>query len=414
MLILLIIPAFILLIWIEYKVSKIKKIDSFDFNSSIVNVCIGIAERLSDLFFAGVFYAGFSFIHKNYGLLEIETTVWTYLLLLIAADFLWYWYHRLGHEINIFWAAHIVHHQSEDYNFTVSARITVLQSFIRFIFWSVLPLAGFNEKMVAIIIMVHGLYSFFVHTRVIGKLGVLEKIFVTPSHHRVHHASNEKYLDKNYGNMFIFWDKIFGTFAEEKEAPVYGLTTQLKSHSFLWQHFHSYLELWETVKLQQGWQNKFLILFKKPDSISYEVRQNLETRFLFARNNEKSSGKSVGILGMRKYNLIQIGISFILLIFLQLKFKELSPLFKFSISFFTFITLINICAILERRVWIVYLEYIRIIIVLVVAMFYFDNVYIYSSASIITVLLLYNFALFKKMTISFIYGPIFYNRIISA
>jgi sterol desaturase/sphingolipid hydroxylase (fatty acid hydroxylase superfamily) len=160
------------------------------------------------------------------------------LALFIATDFVWYWYHRLAHTINIFWCVHVVHHQSEDFNYTVSARITVLQAFVRTGFWSVLPLAGFSAEMITSILLVHEVYPFFVHTQLIGKMGILEHIIVTPSHHRVHHACNDEYLDKNYGDVLIIWDKLFGTFVEEKAPPVYGLTKQLGSQSFLWQHFH--------------------------------------------------------------------------------------------------------------------------------------------------------------------------------
>jgi len=134
------------------------------------------------------------------------------MLLLLATDLVWYWYHRLGHEINILWGAHIVHHHSEDFNYTVSARITTLQSIVRNVFWSILPFAGFQPGMVIVILVIHGTYSFFTHTQVIGKLGWAEYIFITPTHHGVHHASNPKYLNKNYGDIFVFWDKLFGTF----------------------------------------------------------------------------------------------------------------------------------------------------------------------------------------------------------
>jgi alkylglycerol monooxygenase len=124
-------------------------------------------------------------------------------------------------------------------NYTVSARITTIQAIVRNVFWCLLPLAGFHPAMVMAILVVHGTYSFFTLTQMIGKLGWLEHILITPSHHGVHHASNPKYLDKNYGDIFIFWDKLFGTFQKEEahEKPVYGITHPLKSHSFLWQHF---------------------------------------------------------------------------------------------------------------------------------------------------------------------------------
>src|SRR5690348_5989810 len=234
------IPLFTGLMLLEYFIARKKKLPYFNLHNSIANVSIGIAERLCDVFVAGLFYFIYDDLQKRYGLFHIKPGVLLWILLFLFTDFVWYWYHRLAHEINILWLAHVVHHQSEDFNFTVSARITIFQAVARTAFWSFLPLIGFPAGMITSMLVIHGTYPFFIHTRTIGKLGILEYIFVTPSHHRVHHASNEKYLDRNYGDVLIIWDKIFGTFQKEddKEAIVYGLTKPLNTYSFLWQHFH--------------------------------------------------------------------------------------------------------------------------------------------------------------------------------
>jgi sterol desaturase/sphingolipid hydroxylase (fatty acid hydroxylase superfamily) len=179
-----------------------------------------------DVFTMVPFFYFFDYIHRHFAIFDLNPGAWTWVILFLATDLVWYWYHRLAHEINIFWAAHIVHHQSEDYNYTVSARITVFQASLRCLFWAVLPLLGFSATMIAVLLLVHGCYPFFIHTQTIGKLGWFEYLFVTPSHHRVHHASNPQYLDKNYGDVLIIWDKLFGTFAVEQEKPVYGLTNR--------------------------------------------------------------------------------------------------------------------------------------------------------------------------------------------
>lgn len=215
------VPLFTSLMLLEYFIAKKKRLSYFNLHNSIANLSIGIAERLCDVLVTASFYYIYDAIQKKYGLFHIKQSLWLWILLLLCTDFLWYWYHRLAHEINLFWAVHVVHHQSEDYNYTVSARITVLQAFVRTLFWAVLPLLGFPASMITVMLLIHGIYPFFIHTRLIGKLGILEYILVTPSHHRVHHASNEKYLDKNYGDVFIIWDKLFGTFQKEEEEPVY-------------------------------------------------------------------------------------------------------------------------------------------------------------------------------------------------
>ena len=232
------IPLFLIFIGIEYYYSKKNKRKYFQFAESIANINVGIADRLMDIFTILPFFYFFQYVQTHFALFNIKPGWATWIVLFFATDLIWYWYHRFAHEINILWAAHIVHHQSEDYNFTVSARITVFQAVIRCLFWGVLPFIGFPAEMITVLLIIHGLYPFFIHTQTIGKLGWLEYIFVTPSHHRVHHSSNPQYLDKNYGDVLILWDKLFGTFTEEKEQPIYGLTKPIKSYSFLCNRFH--------------------------------------------------------------------------------------------------------------------------------------------------------------------------------
>ena len=197
------IPLFVTFILLEYFIARKKKLDYFHLQNSFANISIGIAERLLDVFTTGIFFFVYDFLHSHFAIFKINAGIPLWVLLLICTDFVWYWYHRLAHEINIFWAVHVVHHQSEDFNYTVSARITVFQAVVRTGFWCILPVIGFPPAMITSMLLVHGLYPFFIHTRLIGNLGILEYILVTPSHHRVHHASNEEYLDKNYDIIII-------------------------------------------------------------------------------------------------------------------------------------------------------------------------------------------------------------------
>src|SRR5215218_8889306 len=255
------VPLFLLLMWMEYHFSRKRGKQTHRFDESVANLNVGIAERLCDLFTTGLFFFIFSWLHSHYALFNIKATGFTWVFLFLATDFIWYWYHRFGHEVNLFWSVHVVHHQSEDFNYTVSGRITVLQAFVRGFFWCVLPLIGFPASMISVLLLVHGAYPFFTHTQLVGKLGWLEYIFVTPSHHRVHHSSNPEYLDKNFGDVLIIWDKLFGTFVKETELPVYGLTHPLRSYSFLWQHFHHLFELAIATKRATGFKQKLRIIF---------------------------------------------------------------------------------------------------------------------------------------------------------
>ncbi|GAB4035861.1 sterol desaturase family protein [Spirosoma gilvum] len=355
------VPLFLFFMGLEYLVSKIQKKAYFRFNNSVANLSVGIAERLLDSFTVGLFYFAYDYLHRHYALFDIRATAWTWVGLLIVTDFVWYWYHRLAHELNLFWAVHVVHHQSDDFNYTVSARITVFQAIVRTGFWSVLPIIGFPAEMITTILLVHGLYPFFIHTRTIGKLGWLEYVFVTPSHHRVHHASNPEYLDKNYGDVLIIWDKLFGTFIEEKAEPIYGLTKPLDSHSFLWQHFHGLLEVLVSAYRATGWSSKRLILFGRPDVIDPGIRAELEERFLSAN----AAGRSAAHHKSRRFRGYVVGqlagTLGILFAFLLLEAYVLGYL-QFLIALFILLTLINCGALLEQRQWVLYLEIGRVAI----------------------------------------------------
>ena len=354
------IPLFIGIMLLEYFVSRKKNPGYFNLHNSVANISIDIAERLSDIFIAGLFYFIYDRLQKNYGLFDIKPGIILWIALFLFTDFLWYWYHRLAHEINILWLAHVVHHQSEDFNYTVSARITIFQAFARTAFWSLLPLIGFPAGMITSTLIIHGTYPFFIHTRTIGKLGILEYIFVTPSHHRVHHASNEKYLDKNYGDVLIIWDKLFGTFQKEEDSEpiVYGLTKPLNTYSFLWQHFHFAIELWLAMKTKKSWKEKFRVLLVKPEKINPSLRSEAES--IFRIKQVHGGGQIERPLNRYvRWQVIMLLVSMFVVILFE---HHLSVGFKIGFALFTVLTLINCGAIMEQKKWIFYLEYARLVI----------------------------------------------------
>ncbi len=362
------IPFFVLLIYIEYTITKKKKLSGFELHSVISNLSVGIAERLLDVFVATIFYFVFDTIQKQYSIFHITPTPLLWVLLLISTDFIWYWYHRLAHEINILWAVHIVHHQSEDYNFTVSARITVLQAFLRGGFWCVLPLIGFPAPMIVGMLLVHGLYPFFIHTKLIGKLGILEYLIVTPSHHRVHHASNERYLDKNYGDVLIIWDKLFGTFQKEEEDTeiVYGLTKPLNTYDFLWQHFHYFIEIIVAVSKQKSLKDKIKTVFGRPDTLDPNARKEAEKIF-----NVKQTQRVIE-KPLNTYVKWQIGLLLAALFGFILLEKNVSAVFSTVFTLFTVLTLINCGAIMEHKCWVFNIEFTRVFLLTLIPLYYFN------------------------------------------
>jgi alkylglycerol monooxygenase len=373
------IPAFFIFLGLEYIVAvKRKQTYLYRYESSVANIAIGIAERLLNLFVSVSFYKLFKTVHEKYSLFDIPDTWVTWIILILATDFIWYWYHRLGHEVNILWGAHIVHHQSEEFNYTVSARITTIQALIRNAFWCVLPFIGFPPGMVMITLIIHGAYSFFTHTQLVKNMGFLEYIFVTPSVHGVHHASNEKYLNKNYGDLFVFWDKLFGTYAKEDEKPIYGLTHQLKSYSFIWQHFHYYLEIFEACRRVRGFSNKLRIVFGNPDTLDQNIRTALEEQFLSRSGSNRSTQK------FRAYLTIQMLAITLLLFLMTFFFLELDSIEKSFGSLFILITLINCGALLEQRKWIYYLEITRMFVLIGYLNIHFTTNYLLAFAILLT------------------------------
>jgi len=348
-------PAFFLFVYLEFVLSRRKKAPGvFNYESSVSNISIGIAERLMNLFITASFYQLYFYIFEHYRLLEISSNALVWICLILATDLIWYWYHRLGHEVNFFWAAHIVHHQSEEFNLTAAARITTFQAIIRTGFWCILPFIGFHPKMVITMLLVHGAYSFFTHTQLVGRIKWLEYVLVTPSVHGVHHASDEKYLDKNYGDMFTFWDRMFGTFQSEEEKPRYGLTHPLKSFSFLWMHFHYYFEIYELWKRSEGFKARWKAVFGSPAAMDQDIRPLLEKRFLQEKTDRSHR------LRFRNYLYIQLGLAVFLLTVSTYYFESLDGADKLFVSAFILITLLNCGALLEQRKWIYYLEYLRL------------------------------------------------------
>lgn len=380
------IPFFVSFMLLEYYVSKRRNKKVHHFNESIANVNVGIVERISDLLTTGSFFFVFSWLYENFSIFTIENNWITWILLFLATDLLWYWYHRFGHQVNLFWAAHIVHHQSEDFNYTTAARITVFQAIARGLFWSILPIIGFEPGMITVFLLVHGTYPFFTHTELIGKLGWLEYILVTPSHHRVHHSSNKEYLDKNYGDMLIIWDKIFGTFAEEETVPKYGLTKSLDSHSFLWQHFHYVLELLVAFRLAKGSKAKFKVIFGGPNDIDPRIRTLLE-RKLSQKVRHVQHSKNL-ILAIKVKTVTTVLVLFLTILFSHYITSERLIL----ITVFIVLSVIVTGAMLEQKRWIFHLEFLRFTLLCFIINFSFPTLYftVFVLGSIISVVLFYD------------------------
>ncbi|MEM7370132.1 MAG: sterol desaturase family protein [Bacteroidota bacterium] len=257
-------PVLLLLVLLEYLVSRRQGKETYAFSDTIVNMCCGMLERSFDFFYVVMMYFIFDFLYESVALWHIPSSPLVWIGALLFADFLAYWHHRLSHEINFFWAAHIVHHSSEELNITTVFRVSAFAVINRSLFFIWMPILGFDPTVTTSAIVFIGLYQFVTHTRLVGKLGILEYFMVTPSHHRVHHARNEKYLDKNYGHVFIIWDKLLGTFAPEEEEPDYGITTGLDSANPYWTYLHYWADLIKRARAASNWKDKIRIFLMPP------------------------------------------------------------------------------------------------------------------------------------------------------
>lgn len=254
---------------------KAKGTDYYRVNDSINSLTAGVLSRMigiiKQLFPLTVYVVAY----EQLALFQIEPSWWSWLIAFVLYDFCYYWNHRLGHEMNILWAAHVVHHSSEEYNLTTALRQSG-SSVFSWIFYLPMAILGFDPIVLITVGSLNLIYQFWVHTRHIPKLGWYEWVFVTPSNHRVHHAQNQIYIDRNYGGVFILWDRIFGSFQEEldHDKPIYGIRKALKSWNPLWANVHVYSQLAKDCWHANRWQDKLLIWFKRTGWRPTDVEQN--------------------------------------------------------------------------------------------------------------------------------------------
>jgi sterol desaturase/sphingolipid hydroxylase (fatty acid hydroxylase superfamily) len=237
------IPFFLLAMAVELWAAHARGRRVYRLGDALADLGCGVGQQVSLVFAGAVLLAGYGWVHAHARLVTWRSAGGPWLIAFVWVDFAYYWWHRLSHEVNVLWAAHVVHHQSEDYNLAVALRQSILTSYTVWPFYLPLALAGVPTAVYAAAVSFSTLYQFWIHTELVGKLGRVEAVLNTPSHHRVHHAVNPRYLDRNYGAISIVWDRLFGTFVEEREAPVYGTTKPIGSFNPLWAQVHGVVEI---------------------------------------------------------------------------------------------------------------------------------------------------------------------------
>lgn len=258
------IPLFFLLIGIELIAEKVRGTNYYRVNDAITSLNTGVLSQISGLLKLLIPFTFYVFLYNNFAFFKVPENTWTWIIAFVAYDFCYYWNHRLGHEMNVLWAAHVVHHSSEDYNLTTALRQTG-GSVFSFVFYLPLALFGIEPLMLATVGGLNLIYQYWVHTQHIGKLGWMEWVFVTPSNHRGHHAQNTRYIDRNYGGVFILWDRWFGSYEEEsdEDPPVFGIRGALRSWNPLWANFQVYHQLWQDCRRTKNPWHKVSLWFRR-------------------------------------------------------------------------------------------------------------------------------------------------------
>ncbi len=358
------IPAFILLVLLEAYYGYRKKKNYYRLNDTVSNFAMGIGSQISGALSKGLIFGLYIYIHNHFALLHLPRTWWTFALCLVAFDFLFYWAHRLSHEINFFWGAHVAHHQSEEYNLSVALRQSWIHNLIAFFIFLPLPILGFDPLTFGIAAGVDTLYQFWIHTRAIGKMHpLIEYIFNTPSHHRVHHAVNPKYIDKNHAGVFIVWDRLFGTFRVEDDAEeiTYGITTQFKSWNPVWANLHYYAEMGEKMK-QMKWADRLRMITARPGWLPEYLGGFQSVKEVDKETYTKYDADTTDLF--RVYGTVQFIIALAGTIVYLDHFSSITTFYKWFFASILTVSIMIIGGIFERKKWTVWAEVIRLMLVL--------------------------------------------------
>jgi sterol desaturase/sphingolipid hydroxylase (fatty acid hydroxylase superfamily) len=260
------IPAFVLLLLTEVVVTAVHQKDYYERKDTLSSLSMGVGNVIIGLLGKVIVYGAYSLVY-DYRFFTVDMTQWwAWAALFFADDFSYYWFHRISHSSRYFWASHVVHHSSQKYNLGTALRQTWTGTLSgAFVFWIWMPLLGFHPAAVLTMQAISLLYQFWIHTEYINRFpAFIEAVFNTPSHHRVHHGSDLKYLDKNHAGVMIIWDRLFGTFQKEEERPTYGLTKNINSYNPVQIAFHEWVDMGRDVARSGSFRQVIRYLFGPP------------------------------------------------------------------------------------------------------------------------------------------------------
>jgi sterol desaturase/sphingolipid hydroxylase (fatty acid hydroxylase superfamily) len=366
------VPFFLLALLVEIFVDWRLKAGRYRSNDAINSISAGMLDTTTGYFTRVLPLVGWGFVMQNFAVFDLEPAwfdasargalLWA--AAAVAWDFCYYWFHRFSHEISILWAAHAVHHQSEDYNLSTALRQTSTGFLFGWIFYVPLFVIGFPLEVLLIVSAVNLIYQFWVHTQFIRRLGPLEAVLMTPSHHRVHHAQNERYIDRNYGGMFIVWDRLFGTYEPERDDDpvVFGVRKPLTSWNPFWANLQVYDYLLFDARMAKRWRDKIGIWFRRTGWRPTEV----EARYPKSRADIKHFRKfdPPVLAPVRRYVVAQFVAAILLVLWVGELYVELGAAAVLVPCLMLWVSLYSLGALNEGRDWSRRFELSRVLVVI--------------------------------------------------
>jgi len=346
------IPAFFVLVLIEISYGHFTKKQTYTFMDTLSSLSSGMTNVIKDALGLAVILISYPFVLKYLAIFQLESSVFVYITAFICIDFASYWVHRLNHKVNIFWNQHVIHHSSEEFNLACALRQSI-SNLIGFgaVFLIPAALLGVPAKVIMSLAPLHLFAQFWYHTQHIGKLGFLEYILVTPSQHRVHHAINPIYIDKNMAAIFSVWDRLFGTFQEEldSEPPVYGTLKPSKSWNPIWINFQHLWQITQDAWYAKNWTDKLKIWFMPTGWRPKDVEDRFpitprpidsEDKYNPFYNNQ---WKAIALIHFVSLNF--------LLLFLLANYSELTVEFRVSLGFVLLFSIFGFTGLMDFHKW---------------------------------------------------------------
>lgn len=350
-----VVPAFFFLLLMELFYNYRKKANYYRLNDSINDMSLGLMQVVASLFLNVILIAFYNYIYLHFSIQSLfnvpeipEQSILWYVLSIFIVDHQYYWFHRHCHEVNILWATHEVHHQSEEYNLTVALRQGLFQVSVTFLYFIPVALIGIPTEMFLFAYIFGIFYQYWIHTRIIKKMPAwFEWLLNTPSHHRVHHGRNPKYIDRNHAGIFMLWDRMYGTFKEEEEEPVYGITQPINNWNPIKQNFNYFSFLLKNAIATNNFWDKIKIWFMPPGWRPPDVGPMLKPKEVDMKTYRKYDPPLQSLAGI--YVLLQLGILGVAFPFLSIYSVQVSLIKITGIAAVYIWTMINMGELMESN-----------------------------------------------------------------